>query len=94
MFWNKPERDKALDAVEDTILSEMQMYGPEAAEFEPLLSNLERIHALRAERRKRTVSPDAMLGAVTTLGAILIVVAYEQKHVWTTKALMFLPKPK
>lgn len=83
------DHDK-LNIVLTRILVEMDTYGPDSPEYAELLSHLERVVVLRASREKRTFSPDAILTATTYLFGILIIVAYEQKHALTSKAVGFI----
>ena len=85
--------EQAIQAEAQKILDAMQEYGPESPEY-PIL--IERYKALNDLRLKKswTVSPDTVLIVAGNLIGILIIVAYEQKNVLTTKALNFSVKPK
>lgn len=63
-------------------------------EYSNALSHLERLHSIKTENRKYRVTPDAMLIVAGNLLGILVIVAYEQKHVLGTKALSFVTKAK
>lgn len=94
MFRRKPKVDPNLDPVVDGILSEMQVYGPDTQEYTNLLGHLERVYALRKNDERKRVSPDTMALVAGNLLGILIIVAYEQKHVMTSKGLGFVQKFK
>lgn len=89
---NKVEAEK-LDAVEAKLLKELEVHDPESKEFQEAFNHLERVINLRS-KEKKTFSPDQMLLVFGNLLGILIVVAYEQKHVMTSKAKDFTLKPK
>lgn len=63
-------------------------------EYSDTLSHLERLYSIKAENRKNRITPDAMLLVAGNLLGILVIVAYEQKHVLGSKALSFLMKAK
>ena len=63
-------------------------------EYSKTLSHLERLYMIKAENRKNRVTPDAILIVAGNLLGILVIVAYEQKHVLGSKALSFVTKAK
>lgn len=75
--------DQQIKAVAD----EMTIYGPDEPHYEGLLSFFERLHEIKAKNRRTPVSSDKKLEVLGSLAVTLIVVAYEQKHIWGTKAL-------
>ena len=76
-------------------LTSLQTYDTEDAEFSDALSYLERLTKLKeAEKPKRKVSPDVMATVLGNLAGILVIVAYEQKHVMTSKAMGFILRVK
>ena len=91
---SKSENQEALEKLITSVMHDMAMIGPTHEEYNDLLARLERLEKLRTEEKPERVSRDtlAMIGA-NILG-ILIVVAYEQKHVLTTKAPWNAFRPK
>lgn len=87
MFGKKPKKNPQLDPVVDRILADMEMYGPDSPEYAQLLEHLERAYNLRKTNDAKKVSPDTVVLVAGQLGIALIMVAYEQKHVITSKAL-------
>jgi len=81
MLGKKPnEEHQKLTTVIDRVLSDMIELGPDAPEYPQLRKELSKLYALRDKNTsKRRYS-------------ILIIVAYEQTHVITTKAFPFLKK--
>ena len=94
MFNRTPkERDQKLIDVEDAILTDMLTYGPDAPEYPALLEALEKVTALKSKEKRDWSYDSAILVAGNLLG-ILVIVAYEQKHVFTSKGLTQLLKSK
>lgn len=94
-MFNRPESEEAqkLNAQIDRVLESMNTYGPGTPEYPDLLALLERLNEQKTKmKRPPLFSPDAILGTVSTLGSVLIIVAYEQRHVWLSKATGFIPK--
>lgn len=59
------------------------------------LRNLEKLLEIRATEKKRTTpSPEAVLSAAASLTGIVLILAFEQKHVITTKSLSMIPRSK
>jgi uncharacterized protein Smg (DUF494 family) len=91
-FWEKKE--SIVDIPLNKVLDELKQYGPDTPEFEKQLRYLERLNDLKTGNRQQyRVSPDTIALVLGNLAGILIIVAYEQKHVWTSKAMGFI-KPK
>ena len=91
-FWER--KTSVVDEPIERILAEMQTYGPDSPEYEKLVRYLERLKEVKAnERQHFVVSPDTIALVLGNLAGILIIVAYEQKHVMTSKAMGFI-KPK
>lgn len=55
---------------------------------------LEGLHRLKAEERRPPVSRDTMLLVAGNLLGILVIVAYEQRHVMTSKGFTQIIRPK
>lgn len=93
MFGRAPKVvNTKLDAVAERLLDEMIMYGPEAPGYSEMLEHLQKIEALRQPQTRKPVDPNAMALVAGNLLGILIIVAYEQKHVVTSKGLGFVLK--
>lgn len=91
---SKPENQEALDSLIDRVIHDMEMIGPTHEEYPQLLNQLERLTKLKVEEKPERVSRDTMAVIAANLIGILIVVAYEQKHVMTSKAFGNILKPK
>ncbi len=91
-FWN--EKATPVDDLIAGVLVEMQQYGPESSEYLKMMSYLERLHALKTKNRRQPMSRDTLAIVIGNLAGILIIVAYEQKHVMTSKGFMQLVRPE
>lgn len=93
LFWKKNENTN-LDPVIERLLLEIAENGPETEEYSTNLAYLERVHALQHKNTRSRLSPDTMALVLGNLLGIVIIVAYEQKHVITSKGLGFVIKQK
>lgn len=95
MFWKKQKNEPTiLDGPIQRVLDDMETYGPDSEEFPALVSYLERLMHLKAEKRREPVSWDTIAIIGGNLLGILIVVSYERNHAMVSKALTFILKPK
>jgi hypothetical protein len=88
---------KEPDLLDDLIaraLSEMEVMGPYADDYPEMLGYLERLTKLKEGNSRQPVSADTMALIVGNLAGILLIVAYEQKHVMTSKGFPLIIKPK
>jgi hypothetical protein len=81
----KRTEDK-VDALINRVIEDMEMFGPDSEEYPKLIANLEKLHKLKADKKPSRVSPDTIAIIAGNLLGILIIVAYEEKHVITSKA--------
>lgn len=81
-----------LDEPIAAVLTEMNACGPDSPEYKEMMFYLERLTRMKAETRWTRVSPDTMAIVAGNLLGILIIVAYEQKHVMVSKGLGFVIK--
>jgi hypothetical protein len=91
-FWKS--KPSVLDEPIENILSEMNTYGPDSQEYPALLSYLERLIQMKNENGHFRISADTAAIVAGNLMGIVIIVAYEQKHVIGSKGLGFVIKPK
>lgn len=76
------------------VLDSMKTFDPEDKEFPVLIRHLDELTKMKAEQSRHRVSPDTMLMVAGNLFGILIIVAYEQKHVLRSTATTFLLRAK
>lgn len=72
----------------------MQQTPVSSEEYSDLMTYLERLEELKAKERREPVSFDTFVIAGANLLGILVIVAYEQKHVMTSKAFTQLFKTR
>jgi hypothetical protein len=89
------EETSIYDVAMNKVLEDMETFGPDDSEFELRLGHLERLAKLKdAEKQKSKVSPDTMALVLGNIATVLLIVAYEQKHVMTTRAKEFILRVK
>jgi len=93
MLGRKPKGDSKLDAAIERVLEEMETVSPESEEYGRLLTQLTRLNNLKPKDDKSAVSGDVLVTGAFGFLNVLLIIAYEQKHVWVTKALTIV-KPK
>jgi hypothetical protein len=74
-----------LDVITESVYDEMIIATPDSDEFRAQLENLERLTTLKSKKVK--VSHDTLAIVLGNVMCVLVVVMYEQKHVFTSKAL-------
>lgn len=88
------KRISPLDAPIKAVLDEMKTFGPDSPEYPKLVAHLESLTRLKAEERHSRVSADTLAIVLGNLAGILVIVAYEQRHVMASKGMGFILKPK
>lgn len=83
-----------IDTEIDMVLKEMRSAGVKSDDYAVLMTKLERLHELKAKERKERVSRDTMALVLGNLAGIVLIVAYEQKHVITSKGFTQIIRPK
>lgn len=78
-----------IEKAKHKLLDEMDTYSPGDPEFKVALDQLERLEKLPS-KDKKTIDPNTLLLVAGNLLGILVIVAYEQKHVFTSKGLNFI----
>ena len=82
-----------LDDEINAVVTVMQTLGPDSPQYKEQLAYLERLHKLKAQERRTLVSSDTIAMCATNLLGILIIVAYENKHVITSKGFTQIIRP-
>lgn len=90
----KKETDTPLDRQIDAVLDQMKKSKVTSEEYSSLITHLERLNELKAKERRIRVSPDTWALVAGNLLGILLIVAYEQKHVMTSRGFTQLIQPK
>lgn len=88
----KPE-DLKLTLAINSVLDEMDVYGPTSPEYPALIAHLKELNTLKeTQKSSRRVSPDQMAQVLGTFAGVALIVSYEHVHVVTSKALTLLKK--
>lgn len=82
-----------LDELIASCENQLSMVPEESDEYSRLMTSLERLYKLKAQERPQRVSRDTLTVVAGNLIGILVIIAYEQKHVLSTRGLNFLIKP-
>lgn len=83
-----------LEQATEEVLDRMLGMDPEDEKYSTHLGHLERLTKMKTEHRHNKVSSDTVLVVLGNLFGILIIVAYEQKHILASKAMGFVGKTK
>lgn len=83
-----------VDVQINDVLDAMTKETPQSEKYPKMVVYLERLYDVKAKARRTPISWDtiALIGA--NLLGIVIIVAYEQKHVFTSKAQSQLIRPE
>lgn len=88
------DKGSQVDPLIDALLDEMHSVGVNSEEYPKLMTSLERLYDIKAKERRDVVSPDTLAIIAGNLLGILTIVAYEQKHVMTSKGFTQIIRPK
>jgi hypothetical protein len=83
--WRKP-KDQTLEKLKEQISKEMFEGSPTDEEYPQMMSMLERVAAMKARSKRPRAKPDTWIMAGAHVLGILVIVIYEQKHAWSSKA--------
>lgn len=89
-----PREDDDLDKEITRVIYDMSNTDSHSPEYKEMANNLRTLNEIREGRKSRRVSPDTVLIVTANLVGILAVLAFEDDHVITRKALSFVLKPK
>jgi hypothetical protein len=93
LFTVKKTEPTALDTEIDKLLTALAPIAPTEDDYKTVADHLITIHKLReTELSRKRVSSDKAAEVVGSILGILAIVMYEQKHVFTSKALGFVTK--
>lgn len=92
-FFRKREKTEAIDAQIARVLNAMDDVEPSSDEFPKLTKHLEQLYEIKDKEVHDPVSRDTIALVVGNLLGILFIVAYEQKHVMTSKGFSQIIQP-
>lgn len=93
-YFFRIETDTSLDEQIGMVLQEMRSVGVNSDRYPVLMEYLERLNGLKVKNRQEPVSRDTIALVVGNLLGILLIVAYEQKHVIESRGFAQLIRPK
>lgn len=92
-MFNRETREKtALDKAIDDLLGEMDNVTGDSTEYEKMVDQLVKLHALKTHDGRTGISSDTWANIFANLGGILIIVGHERAHLVTSKALGFIKR--
>jgi hypothetical protein len=90
MILGKPKEKSVLEKEIERVIEYMSDCPPDSDEYKKTVRNLSELHERLMAQKPKPMSSDAILTVVANLSGILLIVAYEQKHVVTSKAVGFI----
>ncbi|MET0786023.1 MAG: hypothetical protein ABWY25_04905 [Paenisporosarcina sp.] len=84
---------KPLEVQIDAVYRKMEVTEVDSPEFDTLLKGLERLIALKEKERPKRVSRDTVWQVLGSIGGILVIVIYENRHVITTRGFNWIRLP-
>lgn len=94
MLKRKTKEKTGLDKAIETILSEMEGYTCDEDEYDKMSDQLKKLYKLKALDKPERVSKDTLAIITGNVLVAVVIVAYEQKHIITTRAGTFLLKAR
>lgn len=88
------ETETPIDKQIACVLKEMSTIGVTSEDYPKMMEYLERLHALRQKESRDPISRDTIALIAGNLMGILLIVAYEQKHVITSKGFGQVIRPR
>lgn len=86
--------EKNLDVLIQRVVNDMELYGPDSEEYTNLVKHLETLNRMKSQKWWTRLSWDTVLIVLGNLLGILIIVAYEERNVISSKALSMTQKTK
>lgn len=94
-FWSRKDQPTPLDDLIEDAYAALKGMDESTEAYSEALRNLKELLEISATEKKRTTpSPEAVLSAAASLAGIVLILAFEQKHVITTKSLGMIPRFK
>ena len=91
---SRKKTEEHLDILIERVVSDMELYGPDSEEYTNLVKHLETLNRMKASKWWTRLSWDTVLIVLGNLLGILVIVAYEERNVITSKALSMTQKTK
>lgn len=91
--WQEDQEDLQILKPTLAVLDKMSEHGPDDPDWDTYLTYLERLEGLRAAKKGRVrIDPNKVIQAAVPLAGVLIIVAVEQSHAWTSRATQLLTR--
>jgi hypothetical protein len=90
--WNR--KPTPIDTEIEKVHNELLLLAPGSDEYNQVLNHLKTLTELKNEKSSKSVSPDTWVMAAVSILGVLIIVAYEQKHIFSSKAMSMVSKPR
>ena len=78
----------------DKILDEMARVQQDSDEYSDLLKRLDKLSELQLREQSNKVTADTVWMVAGNIVGILVIVAYEQKHVMASRGMNFILRPR
>jgi hypothetical protein len=89
----KDKESKTIEGQIDIVLAKMDEVGVDAPEYDVMMNHLDRLTEINTRNRRR-ISPDTLVLVAGNLFGIILIIAFEEKHVITSRGLNLLVRPK
>ncbi len=83
----RKDKNVLLEGQIERILQTMDAMPIDSQEYSKMMIHLSKLTELKTKQRRSPVSLDTMVIVAGNLLGIVVIVAYEQKHVMTSKAI-------
>jgi hypothetical protein len=83
-------KQSVLDEPIAKVLTRMNEIGPDNQEYAEFVKHLDRLIEMKADERRSRIDPNTVVIVLGNLLGILVIIAYEQKHVMVSRALGFV----
>lgn len=83
-----------IDPLIDAVRDEMHKVGVNSEEYPRLLTNLERLNEIKVKNRQDPVSRDTMAVVGGNLLLVLLMMAFESKHVMSRSVIGQIVRPR
>lgn len=92
MFDRFQEKVTPLDVAIVELVAEMKTMEADSEQYNDCMRQLERLYKLKAENRRKRVSPDTLAIVIGNIVVVLIIVKFERGAVMVTKAKDYLQR--
>ena len=91
-MFNKDKEQTDLEFAIDNAFQALRGHAVGDKEYVVVLSQIVKLHELKQNEKPKRVSPDTLALITANLVGIIMIIAYENAHVITSKALNTVPR--